>query len=478
MNTLSKSKKRRDAIISFFRKHIVLLGDLMLLTLSLMVYLILFDPAINSFSDTSKANPFWFLVLAVVWLVYSYFFRLYSLINAAKTNLMIQRTFMVAFFTALTYLFVPFLSPHFPSHRLPLYFFLLQTTIVITLWHFIFATLFQEPILEKRALIVGAGWSGREIVKVLLQNEKIYREKAYKILGFLDDDPKKHRMVYEGVKVLAATDMLVKYAVRLKIDETIVAVPYDKAIKGKLYNNLLLCEQAGIVVRPVNEVYEEATGMVMVKQKNNEYFLSYPYLTQKSKDIYIITSRVANIIIGFCGVFFMLLLVPFIAAMNIFFNRGSLFYSQVRVGLHNRPFTIYKFRTMIPDAEKNTGAVWAHQNDARITFFGKWLRKTRLDELPQFWNILSGEMNLIGPRPERPEFVEKLLKTIPFYNTRHIVKPGITGWAQVNYKYGSNESDSLRKLQYDLFYIKYRSILLDMIILLRTLGVVVKFKGM
>jgi exopolysaccharide biosynthesis polyprenyl glycosylphosphotransferase len=348
----------------------------------------------------------------------------------------------------------------------------------MTLWHFIFATLFSNPILEKRTIIVGAGWSGREIVKVLLQNEKIYREKAYKIFGFIDDDPKKSGREYEGIKVLAETGMLPKYATRLKLDEVIVAVPYDKSIKGKLYNSLLLCEQAGIIVKPVNEVFEEATGMVMVKEKNNEYFLMYPYLTQKSKDVYILFSRLGNIVIGFCGVFLMLLLIPLIWLLNLFFNRGSLFYSQTRVGGNNKPFTIYKFRTMIPNAEKATGAVWAQKNDARITAMGRWLRKTRIDELPQFWNILAGEMHLIGPRPERPVFGEKLLQSIPFYNTRHLVKPGITGWAQVNYKYGNEEIDSLRKLQYDLYYIKYRSLLMDIIIVLRTFGVVVKFKGM
>jgi len=162
---------------------------------------------------------------------------------------------------------------------------------------------------------------------------------------------------------------------------------------------------------------------------------------------------------------------------NLFFNKGPLFYSQIRVGLNSKPFTIYKFRTMVPNAEKNTGAVWAQKNDARITVMGKWLRKSRIDELPQFWNILAGEMNLIGPRPERPEFVEKLLITIPFYNTRHLVKSGISGWAQVNYKYGNEDIDALRKLQYDLYYIKYRSFLIDIIIAMRTLGVVAKFKG-
>jgi len=475
---MTKAQQRKDNFISIIRKYFVLICDIGLLAVSLIVYLIFFDPSIDTLRDTSKANPYWFIILIFIWLVYSYFFRLYSLVNAAKLNEIIKRTFLVAFFTSITYLFIPFLSPSFPSHRLPFYFFLAQISIVMTLWHFIFATLFKNPILEKRAIIVGAGWSGREIVKVLLQNEKIYREKAYKIFGFIDDDPAKANKEYEGVRVLSGSDLLPKYARRLNIDEVIVAVPYDKSIKGKLYNSLLLCENEKIIVKPVNEVYEDATGMVLVKQKGNEYFLMYPYLTQKRKDIYTIVSRVVNILVGISGVFFLLLCIPLVWIGNLFFNRGNLFYSQTRVGLNNHTFTIHKFRTMVPNAEKGTGAVWAQKNDSRITAMGKWLRKTRIDELPQFWNILAGEMNLIGPRPERPEFTEKLIKTIPFYNTRHLVKPGITGWAQVNYKYGNEETDSLRKLQYDLYYIKYRSMLMDLIIVLRTFGVVVKFKGM
>jgi exopolysaccharide biosynthesis polyprenyl glycosylphosphotransferase len=476
---VNKARKRKDNFQSVFRKYFLFFCDILLLAFSLTIYLIFFEPTINDFSDTANANPNWYIILMLIWVVYSYIFNLYSVVNASKTDEIIKRTIYVAFFTSITYLFIPFLSPVFPTHRLPFYFFLLQITLTMSIWHFIFATLFKNPILEKRAIIVGAGWSGREIAKVLLQNEKIYREKAYKIFGFIDDDPNKTGKDYESLRVLKNSDELPKYARRLKLDEIIIAVPYDKSISGKLYNALLLCEQEyNVATKPVNELYEEATGMVMVKQKNNEFYLNYPYPTKRSTDVYTLVNRLVNIGIGLVGVFMLLMVVPFIWLGNLFFNKGPLFYSQTRVGLKSRNFTIYKLRTMVPNAEKGTGAVWAQKNDARITAMGKWLRKSRLDELPQFWNILAGEMNLIGPRPERPEFVEKLLVTIPFYNTRHLVKPGITGWAQVNYKYGNEDIDSLRKLQYDLYYIKYRSVLLDIITVLRTFGVVAKFKGM
>lgn len=154
-----------------------------------------------------------------------------------------------------------------------------------------------------------------------------------------------------------------------------------------------------------------------------------------------------------------------------------LFYSQIRTGLNNKPFRIYKLRTMTTDAEKGK-ALWAQPGDTRVTPIGKFLRKTRLDELPQLWNILNGDMSLVGPRPERPEIIkEQLEKTIPFYNFRHLVKPGVTGWAQINFRYGYSQEDSLRKLQYDLYYVKNKSIWLDIKIILKTIKTVLTGMG-
>lgn len=167
---------------------------------------------------------------------------------------------------------------------------------------------------------------------------------------------------------------------------------------------------------------------------------------------------------------------PFISLINAFFNKGKLFYKQQRIGRFNQAFTIIKFRTMVTDAEAD-GAKWAKKNDLRITPFGKFLRRCRLDELPQFINILKGEMSLIGPRPERPEFIESLKENIPFYETRHIIKPGLTGWAQVNAKYASSENESMEKLQFDLYYIKERSLYLDFRIMVKTISTIIFFRG-
>jgi exopolysaccharide biosynthesis polyprenyl glycosylphosphotransferase len=156
---------------------------------------------------------------------------------------------------------------------------------------------------------------------------------------------------------------------------------------------------------------------------------------------------------------------------------GPVFYSQERVGRYNKTFHIYKFRSMVTDAEKSNSPVWAQKNDSRITRVGQFIRKTRLDELPQLWNILKGEMSFVGPRPERPVFVKELEEKIPFYSQRHIVKPGLTGWAQIRYEYGASIEDALKKLEYDLYYVKNMSIFLDIMTIMETVHVVLFRKG-
>jgi len=158
-------------------------------------------------------------------------------------------------------------------------------------------------------------------------------------------------------------------------------------------------------------------------------------------------------------------------------SRGPMLYHQTRVGLQGREFTVHKFRTMCQDAERSTGPVWSTANDSRVTPIGRFLRRTRLDEIPQLWNVLVGEMSFVGPRPERPSFVNELTEKIPYYGQRHVLKPGVTGWAQIRYTYGASVEDAIEKLQYDLYYIKNLSIALDFVILLETLKTVIMRRG-
>jgi len=188
--------------------------------------------------------------------------------------------------------------------------------------------------------------------------------------------------------------------------------------------------------------------------------------------------RLLDVVLGTLGLMIGLPILALVALAVRLTSSGPVFYHQRRVGLHGRIFTVHKFRTMREDAEAKTGPVWASKKgDPRVTPIGRFLRRSRLDELPQLWNVLKGEMSVVGPRPERPEFVTDLTRDIPYYGQRHVVRPGLTGWAQVRYTYGASAEDALQKLQYDLYYIKNLSIALDLYIIFETIRTVILRKG-
>ncbi len=209
----------------------------------------------------------------------------------------------------------------------------------------------------------------------------------------------------------------------------------------------------------------------------NDYFLTAD-ASGKGTTLQAVVTRAIDMAFALVGCLALLFFIPIVAVLNVFFSPGPLFYSQIRVGKNGKNFRIWKFRSMVVNAEKKGEAKWATQNDNRITKVGKFLRKTRIDEIPQIINLLNGDMTLIGPRPERPQFVEELSKKNPRFALRHAVKPGITGLAQVKYKYGSTEQDAFNKLRYDLIYIKNKNLILDIDIMMRTVGVVASMKGL
>jgi exopolysaccharide biosynthesis polyprenyl glycosylphosphotransferase len=233
---------------------------------------------------------------------------------------------------------------------------------------------------------------------------------------------------------------------------------------------------AGVPIFSLSDFFESHLFLVPVEQIKSDWFIRTQGFSMLHNSLALRGKRLADIFVAVC-----LLIVTFpiqvvVACLIKASSAGPIYFNQVRVGLKGEEFLLRKFRTMIIDAESK-GAQWASNNDPRITGLGRFLRKSRIDELPQCWNILKGEMSIIGPRPERPEFTSSLREEIPYYDLRHIVKPGISGWAQVMYPYGASREDALHKLQYDLFYIKHQSLLLDLNILLRTIKIVVRQKG-
>ena len=257
---------------------------------------------------------------------------------------------------------------------------------------------------------------------------------------------------------------------------TMILLLPDAPIDDDIARDLLEAKLRGSMVVDIRSFYEHVVQRLPLSQINDEWLLQTEGFSLNTRGSLRRLKRALDVLIS------LLLLIPATPIMLItaiivrLESPGPVIYKQDRVGLFEKEFTVYKFRSMRADAEKN-GAVWASAHDARVTKFGKFIRKVRIDELPQIWNILKGDMSFIGPRPERMAFVTKLKETIPYYSLRHTVKPGLTGWAQVCYPYGASEDDARRKLEYDLYYIKNMSILLDINIVFKTVGVVLFPKG-
>ena len=257
---------------------------------------------------------------------------------------------------------------------------------------------------------------------------------------------------------------------------TMILLLPDAPIDDDIAHDLLEAKLRGSMVVDIRSFYEHVVQRLPLSQINDEWLLQTEGFSLNTRGSLRRLKRALDVLIS------LLLLIPATPIMLItaiivrLESPGPVIYKQDRVGLFEKEFTVYKFRSMRADAEKN-GAVWASAHDARVTKFGKFIRKVRIDELPQIWNILKGDMSFIGPRPERMAFVTKLKETIPYYSLRHTVKPGLTGWAQVCYPYGASEEDARRKLEYDLYYIKNMSILLDINIVFKTVGVVLFPKG-
>ena len=259
-------------------------------------------------------------------------------------------------------------------------------------------------------------------------------------------------------------------------DATMILLLPDAPIDDDIAHELLQAKLRGRMVVDIRSFYEHVVQRLPISQMTDEWLLQTEGFSLNTRGSLRRLKRALDVLIS------LLLLIPATPVMLLtalivrLESPGPVIYKQDRVGLFEKEFTVYKFRSMRADAEKD-GAVWASAQDSRVTFFGRFIRKVRIDELPQIWNILKGDMSFIGPRPERMAFVQQLKESIPYYSLRHTVKPGLTGWAQVCYPYGASEEDARRKLEYDLYYIKNMSILLDINIIFKTIGVVLFPKG-
>jgi len=323
----------------------------------------------------------------------------------------------------------------------------------------------------ERLLLVGTSAAAVNLVKELHQHRV---ELGVDIVGFVDPDPAKVGQPLLNPGIIGTVDDIPGIVQRLRVDRVVVSLadargklPMDRLLQMKL--------DSGVLFDHLPTVYEEFTGKIAIENLRPSWLI-FSEGFRKTR-VLLATKRALDIICALVGLILAAPLLAITAALVKLTSPGPALYHQKRVGLHGREFTVHKFRSMRQDAEAGTGAVWATAGDARVTAVGKFIRRTRLDEIPQLWNVLIGDMSMVGPRPERPEFVGQLTEQIPFYGLRHSVRPGVTGWAQVRYTYGASVEDAMEKLQFDLFYIKHMTLPFDLFVLISTVKTVILRRG-
>ena len=401
------------------------------------------------------------LALTVIVIICSHFFDLYG-ISHLKGEIYV-RLFLalgvLSFVLAGLEYTVPQLVPGHGVLLLSLVF----LTFVLPGWRLGFAWLLRKPYLKQRVYVVGGGALANELVEAIRDRADLGMETAGWV-GAIGDSSLSREEIGQKLQAIAREK---------SVSQVIVALS-DR--RGKMpIRELLDLRLAGIKIEEAGSVLEKISGRIQVDTLHpSALIFSEGFRLNQSL---LLMRRLVSILVSLSVLLCTLPLLPFIVLGIKLTSRGPVLFRQERVGRNGESFWLYKFRTMRDDAEAATGPTWASDNDPRVTPFGRFLRRTRLDEIPQLWNVLKGDMGFVGPRPERPEFVQWLTTAIPYYPLRHVVRPGITGWAQVRYKYGASVEESKQKLQYDLYYIKHMSVALDLLIMFETVKTILQARG-
>lgn len=458
------------------RRTILFTGDFLVAFISLIISLMVWGYSERfigfSLEFIQKRVPPWFFFFPLVWLIL--LVELYDIRQSTDWKAVVRGIALAALTGFGLYLLLFFYYVDPPKSLLPrrgVASFLIIVSVLTLCWRMIYMRIFSNPKFMRRYLLVGGGKSGH----LLLNSVGRLSPLPFNIVGIIDDDPQKADTEIEGYRVIGNSETLMEIIEEQEITDIIVAITGE--MMGKMFQALLVAHELGVEIIRMPRVYEELLMRVPIRILEADWILKSFIDDVRPKGFYELVKRLLDIAGGFVGLFMMLFVLPFVG-LAIYLESGSpIFYTQIRSGKRDERYHIYKFRTMRNDAEADGKPQWASEDDQRATRVGKYLRKSHLDELPQFYNVLRGEMSLVGPRAERPELVSLFEKHVPFYRARLLVKPGVSGWAQVNFGYAATIDETITKLEYDLYYIKHRNILMDIMILLRTPSTVFGFRG-
>jgi exopolysaccharide biosynthesis polyprenyl glycosylphosphotransferase len=339
------------------------------------------------------------------------------------------------------------------------------------LWRSLYIRFYTSAGQLRHFLVVGAGKAGHSLAEVYLDQNP----PPFNLVGFVDDDPQKLGEKIFIFPVISQSFELLDLIEKHRITDLAVAV--SGVLQGTTFQTILDAQEQGVEVTRMPTLYEEMTGRVPIHHLESDWIIRSFTDQARASGMYFLVKRFLDILGGLAGLLIFFISLPFTAIAILIDSGMPIFYSQPRLGQGGRVFKIYKYRTMHQDSEADGDIRPTEENDPRVTRTGRFLRVTHLDELPQFWNVLRGDMSLVGPRAERPELVQSLQRKVPFYRARLLAKPGLTGWAQINYGYVATVRDTEVKIEYDLYYIKHRSLAMDFNIILRTISTVLSRSG-
>lgn len=445
------------------RRTLLFLGDLIIGAIALVSALIVWGLSEEwlglSLAFIRERVENWFYVLPLIWILL--IAGLYDVHRASHRRQVINGILGATSIGFILYLFVYFASEN-PLPRRGVAAFLGLASLFTLLWRLLYIRIFTAPTFMRRVLVVGAGRAGNTIIEIINHLDP----KPFELVGLIDDSPDLLGTQVEGYTVIANSENLLEIVENEAISDIIVAI--SGTMMGSTFQTILDAQEGGVEITRMPVAYEELVNRVPINLLETDWILRSFVDEFRIGGFYEVFKRLIDILGGLVGVIFVALILPFVGLAIILDNGWPIFYGQERLGKGGQIYEIIKFRTMRRDAEADGQAQLAQEDDDRVTRIGRILRRTHLDEFPQFYNVLRGDMSLVGPRAERPQLVDHFQRRIPFYRARLLVKPGITGWAQVNYGYASNLAETMMKLEYDLYYIKHRSLLLDVLILLRT----------
>lgn len=413
--------------------------------------------------------PAWFYFLPLLWMLL--LVDSYDVLKASNLKATLKSLGITLIVSVAIYLGIYFASEPNSLPRFGVALFLIVAALNTLLWRLLYIRLFTSASLQKRALIIGAGRAGSALAKIISEQDP----PPLTLIGLIDDDPAKKGAVIEGFTVLGNYLDLPELIEKFSISDLILAISNE--MSPGMFQTILTAQERGMSLATMQETYESLTNRVPISLLESDWVIRSFIERKPESGLYRISKRIMDLFFSLIGLLGLAILFPIIAALIRIDSKGPIIFKQTRLGRSGEPYTILKFRTMKNNQDMEKEALVTVTRDPRVTRLGHLLRRTHMDELPQIINVLRGEMSFVGPRSEQKELVNLFQEKVPFYRARMLVKPGITGWAQIHQNYAETVEETIIKLEYDLYYIENASLMMDISIIFRTVTSVLGFKG-